>query len=78
MRQGAVELGEDTIIRRNLRQGSGTAGPRVVEIKVATGKVVVRIVENMSIWLKSFCPEHCVVENALHAVAVASIAGHTQ
>ncbi len=73
-----VEVGTDAVIRGNLRKGAGATGPLVRVIELRSVVVVVGVVEAVAILLNRLGAEDGVIEHALHAVAVAAVAGDAQ
>src|SRR5690348_16842022 len=73
-----MEVRQDVVIRGDLRDGSGAAGPAITEVNTLRGEVVIGIVEGMAVRFEPLCAQNRVVEDALHAVAVASVARDTQ
>ena len=78
VRVGVVEVGEDAIVGGDLREGAGAAGPEVGEVGSGGVEVVVGVVEGVAVGLETFGSEDGVVEDALHGVAVAGVAGDAE
>src|ERR1700733_6929995 len=73
-----AEVGTDAVIRRQLREGAGAAGPLVLVMNFLRGVVVIGIIERSAIGQNRPRAGDRVVQDAFHAVAVARITGDAQ
>ncbi len=70
-----VEVRTDAVVGGDLRKRARAAVPLVGVIDLRAVVVVVGVVEAVAVFLDRLGAEDAVVENALHAVAVAAVAG---
>src|SRR6266566_5370377 len=72
---GAAKVRADAVVGGELRKGSGAAGPLLFVVDLLGVVVVVGVVEADAVWADGTCAEDGVVEDGLHGVAVAAVAG---